>query len=126
MVSTWVIWNSVLAGLGTILALGNPLTILTAVITAPFTSLCPLIGVGFFTGIVQALVCKPRVSDLETLQDDLSLKGVYKNRVLKVLLVFILSSLGSTLGTIYAGSDFLVGVTQIFMNLFAAAPAQGI
>ena len=59
-------------------------------------------------GLVQALIKKPKVSDMETLQDDsASLKGFYKNRILRALLVFILSSLGSTLGTFIGGADII-------------------
>lgn len=105
---TWIIWNGSLAAIGTLLAGANPLTILGAFLTAPLTSLCPLVGVGFVTGIIQAVVSKPKVSDIETLQDDVSsLKGFYKNRILKVLLVFILSSLGSSVGTFVGGADIL-------------------
>ena len=108
MVGTWVIWNGALAGIGTLLALGHPLSILVAVIGAPLTSLCPLVGVGIFTGITQASICKPKVCDLETLIDDVSsVKSFYKNRILRVLLVFILSSLGSSIGTFVAGTKFI-------------------
>jgi pheromone shutdown protein TraB len=50
---------------------------------------------------------------LESVQDDVSsVKGFYKNRLLRVLLVFILSSLGSSIGTFVAGSSLVVGLTQ--------------
>ena len=105
---TWIIWNGALAAIGALLAGANPVTILAAFATAPLTSLCPLVGVGFVTGIIQAVVSKPKVSDMETLQDDVnSLRGFYKNRILKVLLVFILSSLGSSIGTFVGGANIL-------------------
>lgn len=107
----WIIWNGSLAAIGTLIAGGNIITVLAAFITAPFTSLCPLVGVGFVTGIIQAVVSKPKVSDMETLQDDVnSVKGFYKNRILKVLLVFILSSLGSSVGTFLGGADVLTNI----------------
>ena len=100
MILDWVIWNAALSGAGALIAGGNPLAILTAMVASPITSLNPLIGVGMFSGIVQAVMNKPKVSDMETLQGDVSsLKGWYKNRVLRVFLVFILSSLGSVAGT---------------------------
>jgi len=111
MILSWVLCNGILSAFGTILAAGHPITILVAFISAPFTSLCPFIGVGFVTGIVQALVCKPKVRDIETLQDNVSLKGFYKNRILRVLLVFILSSLGSSIGTFVSGADI---ITKLF------------
>lgn len=108
---TWIIWNGTLAAIGTLLAGGNILTLIASFITAPVTSLCPLVGVGFVTGIIQAVVSKPKVSDMETLQDDVnSLKGFYKNRILKVLLVFFLSSLGSSIGTFVGGADVLTNL----------------
>ena len=57
------------------------------------TSLCPLIGIGIVAGIVQAWVYKPKVEDLQNMNTDVSsFKGWYKNRLLRVLLVFLLSS----------------------------------
>lgn len=109
----WIIWNGSLAAIGTLVALGNPITIVAAFCTAPITSLCPLVGVGFVTGIIQAVIAKPKVSDMETLQDDVNLKGFYKNRILKVLLVFFLSSLGSSIGTFLGGADVLANLLQI-------------
>lgn len=110
---TWIIWNGALAAIGAIAAGANPITVLAAFATAPVTSLCPLVGVGFVTGIIQAVVSKPKVSDMETLQDDVnSIKGFYKNRILKVLLVFILSSLGSAIGTFAGGADVLTNIIE--------------
>ena len=111
ILSTWFLWNAIPAAILTAVAFGHPLAILVGFIGAPFTSLCPFIGIGFCTAIVQATVCKPKVSDMETLQDDVSLKGFYKNRILRTLLVFILSSLGSTLGTFIGGAD-IIGILQ--------------
>jgi pheromone shutdown-related protein TraB len=100
MLRYWVLWNGSLAALGCILALGHPLAIVVSFAGAPITSLNPFIGVGILSGLVQALVCKPRVSDAENIAEDVtSLKGAYSNRISKVLLVFFLSSLGSSIGT---------------------------
>lgn len=109
----WIIWNGSLAAIGSLLALANPITIIAAFCTAPITSLCPLVGVGFVTGIIQAVIAKPKVSDMETLQDDVNLKGFYKNRILKVLLVFFLSSLGSSIGTFVGGADVLANLLSL-------------
>jgi len=99
----WVLTNGLLSALGTIIALGHPLTVLTAFIAAPITSLNPTIGAGFVTGLVQALIAAPTVRDLEQVGDDLAnLKGWWSNRVMRVLLVFFFSSLGSAIGTFVA------------------------
>ena len=113
MLTTWFLWNGIPAAIGSLIALAHPITIIVAFVTAPFTSLCPFVGVGFVTGIVQAVVCKPKVSDMETLQDDITLKGFYKNRILRVLLVFILSSLGSSIGTFIGGADIIGQLADI-------------
>ena len=108
MLSTWFLYNAVPAAILTAVACGHPLAILVGFLGAPFTSLCPFIGIGFCTAIVQAVMCKPKVRDMENLQDDVtSIKGFYKNRILRALLVFILSSIGSTIGTFAAGADII-------------------
>ena len=117
LLGAWVIWNALLAGVGALLAGGHPLTILMSAVGAPFTSLCPLVGVGMFAGIVQAFICKPKVADMESVMDDVSsLKGFYKNRLLRVLLVFFLSSLGSSIGTFVGGSSIVLN--------FSASPSN--
>ena len=92
-----------LAALGALLALGHPLTILGSFLAAPITSMNPTIGVGMVSGIMEYFFRKPRVEDMEKLQDDATtLKGWYRNRISRVLLVFFFSSLGSSIGTFYA------------------------
>ena len=107
MIKSWILWNGACAAGLTLLAAGHPITILVAFISAPITSLCPFIGCGFVTAIVQAFVCKPKVKDMETLQDDVTFVGFYKNRILRILLIFILSSLGSSVATFISGADII-------------------
>ncbi|MDR0316072.1 MAG: TraB/GumN family protein [Treponema sp.] len=100
MMSRWILWNGSLAALGCLLALGHPLAIVVSFLGAPFTTLIPFIGVGILSGLVQASFHKPRVSDAQTISEDVAtLKGVYRNRISRALLVFFLSSLGSSIGT---------------------------
>jgi len=99
----WILANGTLAAIGALLALGHPLTVITAFVAAPFTSLNPTIGVGFFTAIVQTLIVRPRVKDFEKIREpDFSFKKWWKNRLTRVFLVFILSSIGSSIGTFVA------------------------
>ena len=114
MLSTWFLYNAVPAAILTAAAFGHPLAILVGFIGAPFTSLCPFVGIGFCTAIVQAIVCKPKVSDMENLQSDVtSIRGFYRNRILRALQVFILSSIGSTIGTFVAGADIINTLSNI-------------
>ncbi len=99
----WILANGLLSALGALLAMGHPLTILTAFIAAPITSLNPTIGAGFVTGLVQAVIAPPQVSDMERVAEDIAgLRGWWRNRLTRVLLVFFLSSLGSAIGTLVA------------------------
>lgn len=114
MALSWILWNGTLSALGAITAAGHPIAILGSFIGAPITSLCPLIGVGIISGILQAICCKPKVKDLESLSNDAcSLKRFYKNRILRVLLVFLLSSIGSSIGTFVAGADIITKIASI-------------
>ena len=107
----WLIWNGSLAALGSLLALGHPVTILVGFLGAPLGTLNPFIAVGIFTGIVQATLCKPKVEDMEKLNEAFSsLKGIYKNRISRVLLVFFLSSLGGTIGNFIAVPTLISGL----------------
>jgi len=100
MLRQYILWNGSLAALGAIIALGHPFAVLTAFLAAPITTFTPFIGVGLFSGAVQAILQKPRVADAQTLIDDVgSFKGFYRNRITRALLVFFLSQLGGALGT---------------------------
>jgi pheromone shutdown-related protein TraB len=104
LVFFWVAINGGLAALGALIARGHPLTILSAVVAAPLTSLNPTIAAGMVTGLVESWIRKPRVSDLENLRFDItSLKGWFRNPATRILLVFFLSNLGSAIGTWVAG-----------------------
>ena len=105
---SWILWNGSLAAIGTAIAFGHPLAILTAFIAAPFTSLNPLLAAGWFAGFVQALVKKPNVSDFEALSEDVySVKGFWNNKVTRILLVVALANIGSSLGTFVGGADVI-------------------
>lgn len=110
---SWILWNSSLAAIGAAIAFGHPFAILSAFIVAPFTSLNPLIAAGWVSGIVQAYIRKPNVGDFERLSEDVfSVKGFWDNKVTRVLLVIVLTNLGSSLGTFIGGAD----VIRVFFN----------
>ncbi len=99
----WILANGTLASLGALAALAHPLTILISFVGAPITSLNPTIGVGMVAGLLEYVFRTPRVLDMENLNTDiLSIRGWYRNRVTRILLVFFLSSVGSSVGTFIA------------------------
>lgn len=104
----WTVVTGGLAALGSALAFAHPLTILSAFIAAPITTLHPLIGIGHVTGLVEAWVRKPKVKDFESLPEDiLTAKGWWGNQVTRILLVFILSGVGAGAG-LFIGSGWLI------------------
>jgi pheromone shutdown protein TraB len=104
LVVDWIVINGGLSALGALIALAHPITIITAFVAAPLTSLNPMIGAGMVTAAVEIYLRKPNVGDFGRLRSDTtSLKGWWRNRVTRVLLVFVLSTLGSVAGTYIAG-----------------------
>jgi pheromone shutdown-related protein TraB len=103
MITWWVMANGILAGLGALIALGHPLTVLSSVLAAPLTSLNPMIAAGWVSGLVEAFSRRPKVKDFESLPIDiLSIKGFWRNKVTRVLLVVVFTNLGSAAGTFVA------------------------
>ncbi len=103
MVTWWILANGILAGLGALIALGHPLTVMSSILAAPLTSLNPMIAAGWVSGLVEAFSRKPRVRDFESLPSDiLSIKGFWRNKVTRILLVVVFTNLGSALGTFVA------------------------
>jgi len=104
MVSDWIVINGGLAAIGAIFALAHPFTILGAFIAAPITSLNPTIGAGMVTAAIETAIRRPKVEDFSHLRADTThIKGWWMNRVTRVLLVFLFSTLGSAAGTYLAG-----------------------
>ncbi|RBP39539.1 TraB/GumN family protein [Garciella nitratireducens] len=110
---SWILWNGSLSAIGTIIAGGHILSILTAFLVAPITSLNPLLAAGWFAGFTESFIRKPRVKDFENLTEDIStIKGFWKNRVTKILLVVILANLGSVIGTWIGGINIIRSFIQ--------------
>ena len=107
-IKSWFLFNSVLAALLTALCLPHPLSVLTAFVAAPFTSINPMLACGWFAGLVEASLKKPTVEDVNNIPEDIfSIKAWIHNNFLKALLVVILANIGSSIGTIIAGSKII-------------------
>jgi pheromone shutdown-related protein TraB len=110
---SWILWTGISAAIGATAALGHPLAILSAFLAAPITALHPLLAAGWVSGIVQAYIKRPSVADFETLSEDVfSIKGFWRNKFTRVLLVIILTNIGGSLGTLIGGAD----VIRVFFN----------
>lgn len=98
----WFLLNGIFSAIGVAVAFGHPLSILSAFLAAPFTSLNPAVAAGWVAGYVEAKVRKPKVKDFEALNRMEGMKAWWKNRVTRVLLVVVFANLGSTIGTVIA------------------------
>lgn len=103
MLWTWILCCGGGAALGALAALAQPLAILAAFLSAPITAIHPLLSSGMCSGLVEASLRRPRVADLEGVSADLtSVRGVYRNRFTRVLLVLVFTNLGTMLGSLLA------------------------
>ena len=113
LVLDWILINGGLSALGAALAGAHILTIFTAFIAAPLTSLNPTIGAGMVTAAAELYLRKPTVKDFENVRKDTtSLSGWRKNRVARLLLIFLFSTLGSIAGTYIAGFQIFEALSQ--------------
>lgn len=112
---SWILWTGTMAAIGAAVALGHPLAILSAFIAAPITALHPILASGWVSGLVQAFIKRPTIADFETLSEDVfTIKGFWKNKVTRVLLVVVLTNLFGSLGTFIGGAD----VIRVFFKNF--------
>ncbi len=108
----WILANGIPSAIGAAIALAHPFTIIGAFVAAPITSLTPIIGAGYVTAFIQVMVMPPVVREFETALDDMTtFKGWWRNKLLKVILAFLLPGFGSMIGT-------WVGGAKIVSNLF--------
>ncbi len=108
----WILANGIPSAIGALLAWAHPATILSAFFAAPITSLTPVIGAGYVCAFVQVMTRPPVVKEFENVGADIGrIRGWWQNKLLRIFLVFIMTGLGSSIGT-------WVGGYRIFTNLF--------
>ncbi len=109
----WILANGIPSALGALIACAHPTTIFSAFAAAPITSLTPLIGAGYVCAFVQILSKPPLVKEFEAASKDIrSFRGWWKNKLLRIFLVFLFTTFGSGIGT-------WIGGYRIFTKLFA-------
>jgi len=103
----WIIINGGLSALGVILARGKLISVISAFLAAPITSLIPIIGAGYIVGLVELRYRGITTEDIDELFKSDDLKKLMNNNVMRVLMVASLSSIGSAIGTFYFVPRFL-------------------
>lgn len=107
----WILANGISSAVGGILAFAHPLTVATAFVAAPITSLTPVIGAGYVCVFIQALLVPPVVKEFQTLGEDVvRLRRWWQSKLLRLFLTFLLTGWGSFLGSV-------LGITEIVSNL---------
>jgi pheromone shutdown protein TraB len=100
----WVLVTGIPCTLGAAAAFAHPVTIAAAFFTAPVTTLSPVIGAGHVLALVQAWMQPPVVAEFEHLVEDfVRPRRWWRSRLLRVLLVFILTTFGTMLGMYIGG-----------------------
>ncbi|NLN97913.1 MAG: TraB/GumN family protein [Eubacteriaceae bacterium] len=109
----WLALTMGLSGLGAVIGGGHILSVLTAIVVAPISALSPVLAAGWFSGLMQIRIQKPQVLDFQDLPKDIyTLKGFWKNKVTKILLVATMTNIGCAIGNI-VGS---INVINIFLQ----------
>lgn len=103
----WIVITGGFAAVGTILARGHPLSVLTAFVAAPITTLHPALAAGWFAGLVEAWVRTPVVSDVQGLSQIKTMKDFFANRVFRVLMVAALANVGAMVGFFVGGGTLI-------------------
>lgn len=113
--TSWIILSSTLSGIGALLAFAHPITILISIATAWIGIMSPVLAVGMFAALSESYFRPPLASEFATLSEDVSsIKGWYRNRVLKILLVFILTTLLSSVGTLISTTNIIKSLIELF------------
>ena len=99
LVLAWVLPNSIVAAVLTLAVGATFVSVVTAFIASPITSLNPLLGAGMVVGLVEAWQRKPTVEDCENINRDVqSFRGFFRNPFTRVLIVAVAATIGSAVG----------------------------
>ena len=110
MIKYWIAATSITAAIGAAVSFAHPVTILSAALAAPITTIHPLIAAGWVAGLVEVFMGKPKVKDFEALPEDImSVKGFWRNKITRVLLVVVFTNIGASIWT-FLGISMLVKV----------------
>jgi pheromone shutdown-related protein TraB len=104
----WITVTGGMTAAGAALALAHPLVVLSSFGVAPITTLSPVIGAGHVLALLQAYLAPPMVREFERVADDFSTPTQWwRNRLLRIFLVFVLSTIGALAGN-------YIGLAEMF------------
>lgn len=110
LLMAWILPTSLMCFLFTAVAGAKLLSLASAALAAPITTLLPVIGAGMVVGLVEAWLRRPTVEDCEHINQDVQTwRGVYRNPVTRVLLVTVALTMGAALGA-WIGLSWIVAL----------------
>ena len=124
---TFILARSIPAALGVVISGGKFISMVVAFFIAPITPIFPILKVSIVVGLTEAFFRKPKVEDLESIQDAFeSIRAFYKNAITRILLVATLPSLLSNLSMwilfpylVAYHKDYLESLFNSFLNLLS-------
>jgi pheromone shutdown-related protein TraB len=106
----WVAATGGLTAAGAVLSFAHPLVVLSSFVVAPITALSPVLGAGHVLALLQAYLAPPMVREFEHMSDDFaSPHRWWRNRLLRIFLVFLLTTFGALAGN-------YVGLAEMFLH----------
>ena len=100
MIAWWALITASFSALGALMLLAHPVTILASALAAPITTLHPLLAAGWIAGLTEATFRKPQVRDFLALPEDIvSLRGFFRNKITRLLLLVAVVNLTTSIGT---------------------------
>jgi pheromone shutdown-related protein TraB len=104
----FVLATGIPTSIGAACSFAHPAVIVSALGVAPFTALHPLLGAGHVLAFLQAWLVPPVVRELETVADDAAIpRRWWSNRLLRIFLVFLLTTIGGMIGTYVGGAELI-------------------
>ncbi len=99
MLWAWILCSGICTSIAALAVMAHPVTIISSWLAAPVKLIAPPIGAGLLLAPLEAVLRKPQVKDFENLSSDIqTVKGFFKNRVTKILVVFASVSIGAIVG----------------------------
>ncbi len=95
----WVIGHGILAGIGALIGGAHWTTVLGVFATAWLAALHPLIAAGWIAAAMELKRQSPSMKDFSSLSELRSLGDFTKNRVTKILVITVLTNVGSMIAT---------------------------
>ena len=104
----FVLATGIPTSIGAACSFAHPAVVISALGVAPFTALHPLIGAGHVLAFLQAWLVPPVVRELESVADDAAFpRRWWSNRLLRIFLVFLLTTIGGMIGTYVGGAELI-------------------